>query len=173
MNKRMAIFVLCLFVQGCFWPFSGQRRSVEVVPAVFIQTLNEEGFLREGTVAFIPFAAGANAEAGETLDRLTLVIVKAAADALADSSSAIRVETSEDLGASRYLLEGHVEEFRPPSRFIWRRKDGVLAVRAHLRERDTGRRVALIFGKKDFKRAKDSGQAALEIGQGIAGVLAR
>ena len=170
MNYRMAFFIFFLTVslQGCFWPFNDGWKSVEILSPISVEILNESAFKREGAIAFIPFVAGPDAEAGGAVDRLALVIVKSAADTLAYSPSTLRVETEEGVGNARYVLDGRIEELREPSGLAWSRKKGILRIKGELRRQDTGEALVLISGQKYFEKDQDAVFAASEIGRAIA-----
>ena len=170
MNCRMTFFIFLLTVslQGCFWPFNGPGKSDGDLTSVSVEILNGTAFKREGAIAFIPFVAGPDAEAGKEIDRLALVIVKSTADALAYSPSTLRVATEEDLSGAKYVLDGRIEEFIPPSGFAWSRKKGMLRIKGELRRQDTGEVMVLIAGQKFFGIESLAEQSASEIGQEIA-----
>ncbi|MBF0122294.1 MAG: hypothetical protein HQL21_02655 [Candidatus Omnitrophica bacterium] len=166
-------FLLIISFQGCLWPFNGAGKSAESLFPVSVEILNESSFKREGAIVFVPFVAGPDAVAGAEVDRLALVIVKSAADALAYSPSTLRISTEEDLSGAVYVLDGRIEEFRLPSGLALTRKNGVLRIKGELRRQDTGEVMALISGWKSFRKTQEVPQVASEIGQGIAEGLLR
>lgn len=167
------ILVSAFFLPGCLWPFGAASQSgVEEAASlpVSVQILNAGLLSGGGEIAFIPFVAGAGAEAGPEVDRLALMIVKGAADAVNRAPSGLRVSTGDDLSGTKFVLDGHIEAFDTDVKWKWvgpGRGDITLKVKGELRDRATGEVVALIFGQKIFRKIKNADEAAYEIGQGI------
>ena len=140
-----------------------------------MQVLDPGAFSAGGKVAFVPFVAGKEAEAGEELDRMSLMMVKGAADAFNSVRTPWQIVTDENAEEASYVIDGRVEEYgrtRGEGRIPFLgKKTYTLKIRAEMRRVATGEIAAVIFGYKIFRYRKAGERAAYEIGERIAGEL--
>ncbi|MBF0388201.1 MAG: hypothetical protein HQL20_10200 [Candidatus Omnitrophica bacterium] len=170
---RLSYLVLLLFILGgCMWfGHLPAKPAVHVLPeAVSLEVIREDLWAIGGGVAFIPFTPGAGAEAGSTVDRLSLMIVKGLADAFAEKSGAFYLLTEEEARNASFVIEGRIEEFTPASKLKiigLGKKYATLKIKGEIREQKTGEVVALIFGVKNYKKNKDSELTAYDLGRSL------
>jgi hypothetical protein len=168
--------VLLVWCSGCLWPFTSAKPvSLTTTPtAIQVEVLRPDLLAKYGKLAFIPFAAGVDAEAGPQLDHLALVMVKGASDMLKDSSSSIQMIDQGDPDTADMVLDGHIEDFHASGGWTTMgpgKKAGVLVIKAEVRDRRTNEILALISGRKEFRIAKEAEALAYSIGSEIAGQL--
>jgi hypothetical protein len=177
-SKRLimagAILVLC---SGCLWPFNSKKPSSNSnhPSAISIDLVKPEQFVKSGKLVFIPFTAGADAEAGQSLDRLSLMILKGASEAFQGGSSSIQMIDQGDPDAADMVLDGHITEYRSPRRKFTGigKEPGVLAFEAELRGRRSDEVLARISGRREFLDNKKVEALAYDIGSAIAEQLIR
>jgi hypothetical protein len=165
---------ILLTSSGCLWPFGSNRSSVSgsvPAPAILVEILQPKILANGGKLVFIPFTAGADAEAGQQMDRLSLMIVKGASDAFQEGPSSIQVIDQGDPDAADMILEGHIEEFRS----VRSRKPiglgkipGVVVIKAEVRARHTNEVLALISSRREFRDNRKVESLALDVGRQIA-----
>ncbi len=161
---------MTLAVSGCVWPFSGGRvRPAPPAEGVSVEFIGPDSSMQAGgKIYFMPLAAGADAEAGEALDRLALMIIKGFADALAGGGKFV-LTTDND---ADMVVIGHIDEFRTRGRF---KKTASLKVTAELHKVNAGAGtsvVARIHGRRQVPGVKkDIDRAAYDIGYGAGARL--
>ncbi len=169
MNRLLACAVVLLVTaSGCFWPFSGHGKHVSlqaVNDGVSVEVLNPSFFQKERKVYFEPFSAGTDAEAGDALDRLALMIIKGFSDAVEGHGHFVLLSGDNADGAD-LVIRARVEEFKVRGFF---RKKGSMKVRADVCSVSQDEVLALVYAQGKFKgRLKDSDQAAYQIGYSVA-----
>ena len=161
-------------LSGCLWPFRSTMPSASSnTPAssILVEVLRPDLLAKGRKLVFVPFTAGVNAEAGQRLDRLALMIVKGASDTFQGISSPIQMIDQGDPDAADMVLEGRIEDFQTSGG--WKalgigRKDGVMVLKGEVRERLTNEILVLISGRREFREAKDADAVAYDVGHGIA-----
>ncbi len=171
-RRYFPLILLWLCCGGCLWSGHGPASpSVLSAPdAVSVEVIRDDLWAAGGSVVFIPFTPGANAEACPVVDRLSLMIVKGAADVFTERGGKFSFITDGDAQKAQFVIEGRIEEFDTGSR--WKafgvgKKDVTLKIKGEVREHKTGEVVALIFGYKAFKKTKDSERVAYELGRSL------
>ncbi len=177
MNIRSLLLISLFALSGCIWPFQGVKPALPVSegePSISVDVLQPELLGKGGKLAFIPFTAGVNAEAGPALDRLALLVVKGASDVLS-ASSLFQILNGAESGQADLILEGRIEEFTAfAGSFLGMgRKDGVIRIKAELRARRTGDVLAIVSSRDHFERNKNSDLIAYDIGRAIAQDLSK
>jgi hypothetical protein len=166
-----AILLTC---SGCLWPFGANKPVVSgsvPAPAISVEVLQPKILANGGKLVFIPFTAGADAEAGRPLDRLSLMIVKGASEALRGGSSLIQMIDQGDPNAADMVLDGHIEEFRSAkggNLVGMGKRPGVVVIKAEVRARHTNAVLARISGRREFRDNKQTEPLALDVGRQIA-----
>ncbi len=175
-NRKYIVGLLILLcLSGCnfFSKRSVQSRLVQPVlgQEVAMTVIREDLWSTGGKLVFIPFIPGSRAEAGQLVDRLSLMILKGAIEAFSDKSGVFQLMTEEDVNLAELILDGRIEEFSLAGKWSGvglGRKESTLTVKGEIRERRTGAVVAIIFASRSFKKLKDSDQVAYALGRAIA-----
>lgn len=112
-----------------------------------IQILKPEELKRGGGIVIAPFRAGSDAEAGPGLDHFSFLIVKGAADRLADLSSVLKYFSGDAPDRADFMVHGHIEQFSPPAgiRRLMFRKPVSVRIKADLVDLKTREVLAVIY----------------------------
>ncbi len=174
MNKLILSLILLVFAaSGCFWPFRTQQRVPPSAPAisdgVSVEVLDPSPLRRGGKFYFMPFSAGDEAEAGAVVDRVALMMIKGASDALAEGGGFVLVSGDDAVNAD-IVLSGHIEQLKSLGHF---KKKLVMKARGDVRIQNPkgvqGAVVALVFSHSEARdRGKGMDQAAYNMGYAIA-----
>ncbi len=160
--------VLSLSLSGCFWPFSGGKSHVGQAPAgsgISVEVLDPSALSGGGRVSFMPFSAGADAEAGGTLDHLSLIMLKGFSDGLSQGSRFVLVSGNDASGAD-IVIRGHIEELRTQGHL---KKMASITVRGDARLSKNESVAAVIYARQKVPAvAGKMDQAAYDIGSAIA-----
>ncbi len=171
---KCVIFLLLLpAISGCLWPFAVKNKNVTgplSSGAVSVGVLNPDLLMKGGKIYFLPFSAGVDAQAGEALDRLSLMMVKGASDAL-EEGGRFSLLPGDMAGNADITVKGRIETFGPKGGF---RRGLFMAVRGEVRLVRTNETMALIYGQKDIVNVKNGAdQAAYAIGFDIGKKLSQ
>ena len=167
--------LMALFSAGCFGTahktvIPREKAAVHAPETLAVEVLREDLWIAGGSLVFIPFSPGVNAEAGPAVDHLALMIVKGTSDVFQERPGVFSLITDGDADSARFMIEGRIEEFDRGGSFkaIGIGKRAVtLKIKAELRERSTGQVLALITGFKAFKNLKEADAEAYSIGRAI------
>ena len=159
--------VLMLTVCGCFWPFSsGHRRLVSTVvdDGVSLEVLNAGLLQKAKKIYFEPLSAGADAEAGEALDRLALMVIKGFSDDLAGGR--LVLVSGDDAASADIVIKGHIDEFKVQGHLS---KVVSMKIHADVRSVPQDEVLALFFAKREFKdKSGYVDQSAYNVGHVMA-----
>ena len=183
-SKQFMIYILLTFLvlvnSGCCW-FKGKHRSVEPVvvispsPAQMLplrnaKILDQEKFNEGGRILVLPFTPGVNVAANDQLERVSLMIVKGAADSLG-TDSRFTVLDSQNAGTADLILEGRIVTMQKTGKIkkLTTFKDKkYIEVEGKLIDAKSGH---IVFHFSDSKESKNKKQTfndlALAIGQDI------
>jgi hypothetical protein len=172
MKRLLLLFsILICTTSGCFWPFTSQKR-VESVPAVSdgvsVEVLDAALLKKGGKLYFMPFSAGADAEAGDTLDRVALMMVKGVSDALSEGGSGFVLVDGQDAANADVVIRGHIEQFKLQGTF---KKTVLIKVRGDVRAvRENENIIALVYAER---QAEDPGAGADKVAYDFGYAIAR
>ena len=171
--KNLFLFLL-VSLCGCLWfghgPERAQARAVSVLSGEVSVDVVRGDVLSGGAMVFIPFIPGANTEAGPASDRVSLMIVKGAADAFTAKAGAFTLITEGDVDNARFVIEGDLERFDAERHSVFLgigKKKSIIKIKGEVRERSTGEVVALISGSTTYSKQKDAALEAYEMGRAI------
>ncbi len=164
--------ILLLDFGGCLWFKGTGVKSLESlqVEGVTVSVIRDDLWRAGGQIGFIPFTPGPNAEAGQLVDRLALMIVKGTADSFIEKKGVFSLITDGNIDNALYVIEGQVEEFDTGSwwKFIGiGKKNMTFKIKGEVRDRKTGDVVARITGFKAFRRVRDAEKVAYALGFSI------
>ncbi len=130
--------------------------SVEILDPVTISKVKK--------IYFEPLGPGPDAEAGDLLDHLALMIVKGFSDA--STGGRFVLVSGDDSSGADAVIKGHVEEFKVRGHL---KKMATIKVRADLRLVSDDEVVALMYAEREFKiKGKNSSEVAYNIGHAMA-----
>ncbi len=169
MKNAWGFLIISSFIfSGCFWPFSGGKSHV--IPAlagsgISVEVLDTAPLTAGARVSFMPFSAGADAEAGEALDHVSLMILKGFSDGLSQEGRFTLVSGNDAAGAD-IVVRGHIEEFKTLGHFS---KTTLITVRGDARVSKNENVTAVIYARQKVAAvAGKVDQAAYDIGSAIA-----
>ena len=128
----LGILVLIFAITGCSW-FGSKKSSKRINPDDLVIKLEDKKILPEsdlikdgtiidqlkmkhgGQVIVVPFSPGADIEANDEFDRMTLRLIRSIADEFSQKHSKFVFVTSENAGDADFILEGRVTELQKPS----------------------------------------------------------
>ena len=162
------LLILVLTVPGCFWPFSGGSRPVAPAASdegVSVEVLAGPSFDEVRKIYFEPFSAGPEAEAGEGLDRLALMMVKGFSDETGAGGRFVLV-AGDEASTADAVIRGRIETFNARGHL---RKKVLMKVRGDLRSAPDNEVLALLYAQREFRDTREGpGLAAYDIGRIIA-----
>jgi hypothetical protein len=169
MNRLLACAVIVLFAaSGCFWPFSKGRQPVSppaIDDGISVEILNVPSMQKVRKIYFEPLSAGSDAEAGDMLDRLALMIIRGFFDALGDGSRFILVP-ADDAAKADVVIKGRFEEFKVRGHL---KRKVSMKIRADVRSASDDEVLALIYAQREFRdKKKNSDEAAYNMGYVVA-----
>ncbi len=139
------------------------------------QVVDPKRLKEGGKIAIIPFAAGADVEANEELDKIALMIIRGVSETLSDAHENLKVVFDEDAKTADFILEGHVTALTAPGtldRWVMGNRKMELSVKGKLVDQKTQQLVAVFTDhKKSQNKGEDFRQLGFKIGQDIANFL--
>ena len=172
------IFVM-LSLSGCSWfhhRSTISSASSEFNPYVKTGKIVDAQRLKAGgRVVIVPFKAGADVEADQELDKISLMIVKGFTDIVNSSGKQIKVDLDQELSKADFIVEGHITGFVKPStlkRWMPMKSKLTLSVKGKMMDINSGKTLALFTDiQNSNSQNKDIRQLGLIIGQNIARFL--
>lgn len=156
------LLMISVLASGCLWPFASSRSPSPAIvrDSVSVEILNPEALAKAARVYFMPLAAGPEAEAGEALDHLALMVVKGCSDAM-EKNGRLTMVTGDAAHDADLVIKGHMQELKLKVR------DRLVAmtVRADVRLRASDEVIAIVFAERNAAGARVSAdQAAYDVG---------
>lgn len=155
MKQIFNFLLILLFIttQGC--SFFKRREPSAHPPVVGLQTkriLNPQKFSLGGSVAIIPFKAGSNVEAGEELDRISLMFIKGVADVLADEPR-FNLLLGDEANEADFLIKGYITTVETRRNMVTFGKSFEVGVKSEVLDRFSGEVLAYFNETKvlDYK----------------------
>ncbi|MBF0331867.1 MAG: hypothetical protein HQL17_08005 [Candidatus Omnitrophica bacterium] len=165
------LIIFAMFVSGCMWPFGSTRKVAGIMApkdSVSFEVIDAQALSQGGKLYMKPFVAGVDAEAGDALDRLALLMVKGLSDGLAEDGKFTLV-TGDDASQAGFIIKGHIEQFKTRGKI---KKVAAIKVRADVRLASTDQVVALIYAQDEVVcRMQNVDMAFYDIGSAIAAKL--
>ena len=175
-KKITFVLAFVLLCSGCVF---GSRKIVKNSPLgapLIGKVLKSEGIKQGGNIAVFPFRAGVGAQAGERLDKVSLMIVKGLADYLDGQGASFKVLDSEHADQADFILEGFIEDLKEPSKVrkaVLLRKNASLKISADMRKIKSHERVILFARQKTIHlKHGDVFDLGYQIGQEMGRFLA-
>ena len=160
--KAGCLISLFLMIGCAHIPFFGKSaqstkgtiESGETEPPVEVNSFVEKGQIIDATrlkqgknIVVIPFKAGVGVSANESLERITLMVVKGVADTFADDPEAsFNFLTAENSMEADFVVQGHVTSRKGPSRvkrWVLLKGHKTLSVDGKMTDTETGEAVAV------------------------------
>jgi hypothetical protein len=170
--KLIILLIVAANFLGCSWflkpaeqSLSSKGNSKHESSKIVDQARLQQG----GKIVVTAFTAGANVEAGEKLDQISLSAVKGIADIIGQEGSKFQIVTSESVDEADFLLEGHITAVKQPSkmkRWLLRSKKITVSMEGKMRDLKTGEPVLMFNEKREMKNKElDHRALAVAIGQ--------
>jgi len=183
MKILRCISLLCLCcLLGCSWvkpkwftrsrPPKTEEQRLEAVQFVESGKILDADRLRQGgKLVIVPFKAGAGVEANNDLDKISLMIVKGAAQAFKNQSPHFEILLSDNAQDADFVIEGHVTGIKKRSKMKkwmpgrhWRS----VSVEGKMIDQTTGDTILIFKDKKETrKETEDHLQLGLGIGEDV------
>lgn len=177
LTSRIQIFVFLgiFFLSGCghIKPHeissvveSDQQNRSSVSRVVEPKLLNRD----PSNLIIIPPTAGVGVQANQSLERISLTLVKSITNAIDQSGSSIKVLASEDAEQSNLILRGHVMywgKIRKSKFLILSQWTVSLAVEIKVFDRESGKLVLIFNEEKSSLMNKNMDDLGLELAQEI------
>lgn len=149
------------FLAGCFFSVGKEQPlTVSSTGSPTGRIVNKNIFIKDGTLAILPFKAGEDANADPQLDRMALMIAKGMIDYLNDEKVPFKVLTTQDQGDPQMIIEGYIKDFKRPgrlSRWFFRKNKTVLRVSGQMVLVGSKERVLLFQETKSIPGSKKDG----------------
>ncbi len=110
------------------------------------------GLKKGKKILIIPFKAGRGIEANESLDSLSLMLIKGVHDGLKDKNDAHVVLAAPEAETADLILKGYITRIQTPGKFgglIGSEKPHSLTIEANLIDKKTGQMIAVFKQKKE------------------------
>lgn len=169
--KRWLISVLALVLMtaGCSWslPFFHRFAKPPVLDdGISFQVLDPSAFRKVHKICFEEFSAGEDAQAGDALDRLALMIIKGFSDVLQERGH-LTLLPGDRAAEADAVVKGSIEGVKVRGWFF--RKKIFIKLRADVRSMMRDEVLALVYVSREFrKKGRNSDQAAYDIGHAMA-----
>lgn len=163
----VALVLIAILFSGCIWPFSSLRpRSAMVgnVPEVVsLEVLDPVALKNAGKVYFMPLSAGQDAEAGDALDRVALMMVKGCSDAF-DQSGQLKMLAGDEAGDADLVIKGRMETLK----LVGGGRLLAMKVRVDVRAASTDQVLAVVYAQREAAgRQVNADQASYDIGYAL------
>jgi hypothetical protein len=171
--RHQLVYILLIpFLAGCFSSVVKERPlTVSLSGSPTGKIVNRGLFIKDGTLAVLPFKAGEDAESDPQLDRMALTIAKGMIDYLNEQKAPFKVLTTQDQGNPQMIVEGYIEDLKRPgklSRWVLRRNKTVLSVRGQMALVGSKDRVLMFQETKSMPDPKKDGlDIAYQTGQDL------
>ena len=171
-RHQLASILIIPFLAGCFFSAAKERPStVSLTESPTGKIVNRSIFIKDGTLAVLPFKAGEDATSDPQLDRMALTIAKGMIDYLNEQKVPFKVLTTQDQGNPQMVVEGYIEDLKRPgklSRWVLRRNKTILSVRGQMSLVGSKDRVLMFQEKKSMPDPKKDGlDIAYQTGQDL------
>ncbi len=172
MNRAILILSLIIF-SGCFAHAPVKKIIPIIVPDITGNIVDGSKLKIGGTLGLSMLKAGPQAEAGEQLDHLSLMLLKGIRESLeSQKSKFVLVDQGQE---ADFILEGYIEELYKPGKFqrlMLRKRTLRFSVSGEIWAKDTGKKVLTFASSKVIKDKKanlnnDAYQMGLAIGDFI------
>ena len=180
MNRFIFFLPLLVSIFGCSWFHPKGTRYLEsqryLVPFVETGKIVDSKRVKEGGKLYIaPFKAGANVEADDQLDKISLMIVKGILDTLKNEGKSFEILSPDDASKADLTIEGHVTNIADPStmrRYVLHNHQKILSVEGKMIDLSNGKTIAIFTDtQKTAQKGEDHKYLGLLVGQDIARFL--
>lgn len=180
-SNILAVVMLCSLT-GCAGPMAlknapSVREAAAAAPVgkdAHVQDgrIIDAAFLGQGgKVLIVPFTAGAGIEAGESLDKTALMIVKGVADIFQKGAPRFEILDNANASEARFIVMGHIVEMPSAltlSRWIFKKGEVAVGVEGRMIDARTQRAVLVFAHRLQARRSeKDDRGLGYQIGQDI------
>lgn len=171
-RHRLTSILIVPFLAGCFSVVAKERPlTVSLTGTPTGKIVNKNIFIKDGTLAVLPFKAGEDAASDPQLDRMALMIAKGMIDYLNEQKAPFKVLTTQDQGNPQMVVEGYIEDLKRPgkfSRWVLRRNKTTLSVRGQMALVGNKDRVLIFQETKSMPDPKKDGlDIAYQTGQDL------
>jgi len=171
-RHRLLCILLIPFLAGCFSSASKERHlTVYLTGSPTGKIVNNDIFIKDGTLAILPFKAGEGVSSNPQLDRMAFMIAKGMMDYLNEEKSPFKILTTQDQGNPQMIIEGYIEDLKRPSklsRLFLRRNKVLLSVSGQMALVGSKGRVLIFQETKSMPDPKKDGlDVAYQTGQDL------
>lgn len=169
MNRIFLLLSLIIFSCGCFAHAPVKKINIqESIPQATGNIIDFARLKAGGKLGILPFKAGPQAEANDTLDHLSALLVKGIQDSLQAGHVPFVITDSES--KADFILEGYIEEYFTPGRFsklILRKKKSRLSTSGEIWSKTNGLKVLTFASTSIIGQNSSVDDTAYHMGQAI------